>query len=178
MQETKDGKIVVYMGDDERNEYIYRYVSNLPWRLARRQGINPFDDGILTSPNLTPMAPASGCRSRLTTQRWQLVLNDILINTRAAADAVGATMMDRPEWIDTFPHALTAIATLTNNNRRGTTPVSVNNPDGSTVAGSARPPVDAINPRVNNVYGHIITWKYRYGLDRADVRVGDLRALR
>ena len=38
VQETKDGKIVVYMGDDERNEYIYRYVSNLPWRVARRQG--------------------------------------------------------------------------------------------------------------------------------------------
>jgi len=30
-------------------------------------------------------------------------LNDILINTRGAADAAGATMMDRPEWIDTFP---------------------------------------------------------------------------
>ena len=47
VQETKDGKIVVYMGDDERNEYIYRFVSNLRWRQARRKGINPLDDGIL-----------------------------------------------------------------------------------------------------------------------------------
>jgi secreted PhoX family phosphatase len=161
VQEAAGGKIVVYMGDDERNEYIYRYVSNLPWRKAVQQGINPLDDGVLYVAKfhdsgfgewlaLTPSNPALA--------GWSL--NDILINTRGAADAVGATMMDRPEWIDTFPHALTAIATLTNNNRRGTTPPSVNNPDGSTLAGSARPPVDAINPRVNNVYGHIITWKY------------------
>ena len=47
VQEAKGGKIVVYMGDDERNEYIYRYVSNLPWRLARLRGINPLDDGTL-----------------------------------------------------------------------------------------------------------------------------------
>jgi uncharacterized protein len=161
VQETKDGKIVVYMGDDERNEYIYRYVSNLPWWVARRRGISPLDDGILYVAKfhddgtgewlpLTPDNPALAA--------WSL--NDILINTRGAADAAGATMMDRPEWIDTFPQALTVIGTLTNNNRRGTTPVSVNNPDGSTIAGTARPPVDAINPRVNNVYGHIITWKY------------------
>ncbi len=161
VQEAKGGKFVVYMGDDERNEYIYRYVSNLPWRQARRQGIAPLDDGILYVARfnadgtgdwlpLTPDNPALAGRS----------LNDILINTRAAADAVGATMMDRPEWIDTFPHALTAIATLTNNNRRGTNPPSVNKSDGSTTANAARPPVDAINPRVINVYGHIITWKY------------------
>ena len=163
VQETKDGNIVVYMGDDERNEYIYRYVSNLPWLLARWWGINPLDDGILYVARFNPDGTAEWLP--LTPDNPALAswsLNDILINTRAAADAVGATMMDRPEWIDTFPHALTAIATLTNNNRRGTTPVSVNNPDGSTVAGSARPPVDAINPRVNNVYGHIITWKYRF----------------
>ena len=47
VQETKDGRVVVYMGDDERNEYIYRYVSSLPWRTARSQGINPLDDGVL-----------------------------------------------------------------------------------------------------------------------------------
>ena len=35
------------MGDDEQFEYIYRYVSNLPWRRARRMGINPLDDGVL-----------------------------------------------------------------------------------------------------------------------------------
>jgi uncharacterized protein len=161
VQEARDGRIVVYTGDDERNEYVYRYVSNLPWRQARRKGINPLDDGVLYVAKFHE--DGTGEWLPLTTSNPALAdwsLNDILINTRGAADAVGATMMDRPEWIDTFPQALTGIATLTNNNRRGTTPVSVNNPDGSTVAGSARPPVHAINPRVNNVYGHIITWKY------------------
>ena len=165
VQETKDGKVVVYMGDDERNEYIYRYVSNLPWRQARLQRINPLDDGILYvarfkqdgSGEWLPLTPSNPV---LAAADWSL--NDILINTRGAADAVGATMMDRPEWIDTFPESLTAIATLTNNNRRGTTPVSVNNPDGSTAAGSARPPVDTANPRAINNYGHIIRWYYAY----------------
>jgi secreted PhoX family phosphatase len=161
VEEAKDGRIVVYMGDDERNEYIYRYVSKQPWRRARRRGINPLDEGTLYAAKfnddgtgewlpLTPDTPALA--------NWSL--NDILINTRAAADAAGATMMDRPEWIDTFSKSLTAIATLTNNSRRGTNPPSVNNPDGSTLAGSARPPVDGANPRATNVYGHIITWKY------------------
>jgi secreted PhoX family phosphatase len=168
VQETKGGRIVVYMGDDERNEYIYRYVSNLPWRLARLKGINPLDDGILYVAKFNadgtgewlPLLPANVPAVEPDHPNgWSL--NDILINTRAAADAVGATMMDRPEWIDTFPHALTAIATLTNNNRRGSANPPINNlPDGSTIAGSARPGVDAANPRVNNVYGHIITWKY------------------
>lgn len=162
VQEARNGKVVVYMGDDERNEYIYRYVSNLPWRQARAQGINPLDDGILYVAKFH--AEGTGEWVPLTPDNPRLAgwsLNDILINTRGAADAAGATMMDRPEWIDTFPKDLTAIATLTNNNRRGTTPPSVNNPDGSTSAGSARPPVDAVNPRAVNNYGHIIRWYYR-----------------
>ena len=162
VQEARNGKVVVYMGDDERNEYIYRYVSNLPWRQARAQGINPLDDGILYVAKFH--AEGTGEWLPLTTDNPRLAgwsLNDILINTRGAADAAGATMMDRPEWIDTFPEKLTAIATLTNNNRRGSSPPSVNNPDGSTAAGSARPPVDAANPRPINNYGHIIRWYYR-----------------
>lgn len=161
VQEAGDGRLVVYMGDDEANEYIYRYVSNQPWRTARRKGINPLDDGVLYVAKFhdsgfgewLPLTPANPALTG-----WSL--SQILINTRAAADAAGATMMDRPEWIDTFPKSLTAIATLTNNSRRGTNPLSVNNPNGTTTAGTARPPVDAINPRASNVYGHIITWKY------------------
>jgi uncharacterized protein len=169
VQETKDGKVVVYMGDDERNEYIYRYISNLPWRRARRKGINPLDDGILYVAKFK--ADGTGDWLELTPQNPNLAnwsLNDILINTRGAADTAGATMMDRPEWIDTFPETLTTIGTLTNNNRRGTNPASSNNPNGSTPAGSARPPVDAANPRVNNVYGHILTWTYDEDFDEPD----------
>jgi hypothetical protein len=146
VQETRQGKIVVYSGDDEQFEYIYRYVSNLPWREARRQGISPLDDGILYAAKfradgagewlpLTPDNPAL--------KNWSL--NDILINTRVAADAVGATKMDRPEWIDTFPANLTAIVNLTNNTLRGV---------------GAHPAVDAANPRAKNVYGHVIRWWY------------------
>jgi secreted PhoX family phosphatase len=97
VQETKGGKIVVYMGDDERNEYIYRYVSNLPWRLARLRRINPLDDGILYVAKFKD--DGSGEWLPLTADNPALAnwsLNDILNNTRGAADAVGATMMDRP----------------------------------------------------------------------------------
>ena len=47
VQETRDGRVVVYTGDDEQFEYIYRYVSNQPWKRAMRQGIDPLDDGVL-----------------------------------------------------------------------------------------------------------------------------------
>jgi secreted PhoX family phosphatase len=171
VQEARDGRIVVYMGDDERNEYIYRYVSADKWRRMILRGKNPLDEGILYVARfnadgtgnwlaLTPDNPALKAAINPMTGQPGWTLQDILINTRAAADAVGATMMDRPEWIDTFPKALTAIATLTNNNRRGSTPASSNNPNGTTAAGSARPPVDAPNPRPINNFGHIITWSY------------------
>jgi uncharacterized protein len=161
VQEARDGRVVVYMGDDERNEYIYRYVSEGPWRKMMRAGRHPLDHGILYVARFS--AAGSGEWLPLTPENPLLAgwtLADILINTRGAADAVGATMMDRPEWIDTFPDKLTAVATLTNNNRRGSTPASVNAANGTTIAGSARPPVDASNPRAINNYGHIITWSY------------------
>ena len=135
VQETKDGRVVVYMGDDERFEYIYRFVSNLPWKhRAPPQRNSPLDDGVLYVAQVqrrrnrrvaAAHARQSGARG------WSLP--HILINTRGAADAAGATKMDRPEWIDTFPESLTAIATLTNNDRRGT---------------GTNPPTDAANPRV------------------------------
>jgi secreted PhoX family phosphatase len=147
VQETSTGRVVVYMGDDEQFEYIYRFVSTLPWRVAKRRGVSPLDDGILYVARFDangtgrwlPLVPTNPALAGWT-------LNDILINTRGAADAVGATKMDRPEWIDTFPKHLTAIATLTNNSRRGV---------------GTNPPTDAANPRSPNPYGQIIRWWYQ-----------------
>jgi secreted PhoX family phosphatase len=141
VQETKDGRVVVYMGDDQNNEYIYRFVSALPWRAARARGQNPLDEGGIDvarfnadgSGQWLPLTPSNPALST-----WTVA--DILINTRGAADAAGATKMDRPEWIDTIPDQLAGLATLTNN--------------------TARTVGDAANPRFPNTYGHIIKWWY------------------
>jgi uncharacterized protein len=146
VQQANDGRVVVYMGDDERFEYIYRYVSRQSWRTARKQGIDPLDDGSLYVATFnaggtgqwTELSPAHPALSTWTQA-------EILIKTRLAADAVGATKMDRAEWIDTIPGAKTVLCTLTNNSRRGT---------------GENPPVDPANPRPSNVYGHIIQWHY------------------
>ena len=154
VQEARDGRVVVYMGDDEQFEYIYRYVSNRPWRKALRRGINPLDDGILY---VAKFHPTFGEWLPLTPDNPKLAgwsMNDILLNTRGAGDAVGATAMDRPEWIDTFPESLTVVGTLTNNTARG---VAGTNPR----TGQPNSPVDAANPRSPNPYGHIIRWDYK-----------------
>jgi secreted PhoX family phosphatase len=153
-QEARDGRLVVYMGDDEVFEYIYRYVSRQPWRQMRRAGISPLNRGTLYvakfdddgSGRWLPLTPGN---PRLA--GWSLA--DILINTRGAADLAGGTRMDRPEWIDTFPDALTAVATLTNNSSRGATGT---NPR----TGFPFDPVNAINPRAANSYGQVVTWSY------------------
>ena len=70
--------------------------------------------------------------------------------------------MDRPEWIDTFPESLTAIAHA-DQQHRAAAPARTRR---------STPP----NPRAANAYGHIIQWSYREGLHRADLRLGHLRA--
>jgi uncharacterized protein len=174
-------RVAFYMGDDERNEYIYKFVCagsfNPTNRSANR---NLLDSGTLyvakfnsdLSGTWIPLLPgtlgAGGVALRdnpnFAGASDAEVLAKILIKTRMAADAVGATMMDRPEWTGARPRIggfdeVEVYCTLTNNNRRGTTTPSVNAADGSTSAGSARPPVDAANPRADNVYGHIIRWR-------------------
>jgi secreted PhoX family phosphatase len=72
-------------------------------------------------------------------------------------------MLDRPEWIAHHPTTRQMFVTLTNNSRRGTTPPSSNAADGTTSAGSARPAVDAPNPRGDNVFGHILSWNENGG---------------
>jgi hypothetical protein len=159
-----DGTLCFYTGDDERNDYLYKFVCagkfNKTNRAANRDLL---DSGTLYVAKFNadgtgewlplvfgvgPLTAANGFTSQA----------DVLIRTRQAADRVGATMMDRPEWVAVHPTTREVYLTLTNNNRRGTNPPSSNNADGSSTSGSSRPPVDAANPRPDNRYGHIIRW--------------------
>ena len=172
---ANDRRVVVYMGDDERNEYIYKFVSQ--GRLGRHgdNGEGLLERGTLYVAVFEP-GPEAGDgrgtgrwvplvfgRNGLTAENGFASQAEVLIKTRQAADRVGATMMDRPEWIAVHPSTKEVYITLTNNNRRGTSPASSNNPDGSTAAGSARPAVDEANPRANNVYGHLLRWRESRG---------------
>ncbi|MDO9237696.1 MAG: PhoX family phosphatase [Aquabacterium sp.] len=174
-------KVGMYMGDDERNEYIYKFVCSGAFNPTNRAANrNLLDSGTLYAArfnaNLTgewlPLLPGTIGLNGLALRdnpnfsgaNDAEVLAKILIKTRMAADAVGATMMDRPEWTGARPRIggfdeVEVYCTLTNNNRRGTTPASVIAQDGSTTAATARPPVDAANPSADNVYGHIIRWR-------------------
>lgn len=169
-----NGKVVVYMGDDERNEYIYKFITTGTYNQTnRRANLDLLDSGTLYVAKFN--ADGTGEWIELSPSNPMLsgwTQAEICINTRQAADAVGATIMDRPEWISANTAEPSSVyCTLTNNSNRGRTPASVNNPDGTTAAGSARPPVDNANPRggnadntgpvpvpTGNTYGHIIRW--------------------
>ncbi|MCU0949748.1 MAG: PhoX family phosphatase [Burkholderiaceae bacterium] len=174
-----NGKVVAYNGDDERNEYIYKWVSagtfdrTNPTSAANRSLLSDgtlyvarFDAGATAGDRVGSgvWIPLVQGQNGLTAANGFPDQASVLINARAAADRVGATMMDRPEWIAANPLVPGEVyCTLTNNNRRGTTPVSSNAADGTTVAGSARPPVDEVNPRSNNSWGHIVRWREAAG---------------
>lgn len=168
------GHAVVYMGCDERNEYLYKFVSANrfdaanPTSAANRRLLESgtlyvakFQAGATVGDKMGTgvWVPLALGTNGLTPENGFASQAEVLIKARQAADRLGATMMDRPEWVAANPKVPGEVfVTLTNNNRRGTTPASSNNPDGSTVAGSARPPVDEANPRSNNVWGHIVRW--------------------
>ncbi|SFW39740.1 PhoX family phosphatase [Nitrosovibrio sp. Nv17] len=167
-----DNTLAVYMGDDERNEYLYKFVSTAKYdprnRAANRDLL---DAGTLYVARFEAdgsgvWLPLAWGQNGLVPENGFADQAEVLIKARQAADRLGATMMDRPEWIAAHPVTREVYMTLTNNNRRGSTPPSSNNPDGSTAAGGARPPVDAANPRPDNRYGHIIRWRENMG--RAD----------
>ncbi len=165
-----DQRVAFYMGDDERNEYIYKFVCEKPYtpnnRAANRDML---DHGTLYvakfhSDGTGTWIPLVFGQNGLTPENGFSDQGEVLIKTRQAADRVGATMMDRPEWTAVRPRVLgfneiEVYCTLTNNSRRGNNPASANQPDGSSNAASANPPVDGANPRPDNDYGHIMRWR-------------------
>lgn len=165
-----NNRVAFYMGDDERNDYIYKFVCAQPLNPGNRDANrNLLDNGVLYVAKFNDNGtgewiPLVYGQRGLTPENGFRNQAEVLVKTRQAGDRVGATMMDRPEWTTVRPRIggykeIEVYCTLTNNNRRGTTPVSSNQPDGTTAGGGARPPVDAANPRPDNRYGHIIRWR-------------------
>lgn len=155
--ETRDGRAVVYMGDDERGEFIYKFISRDPIDhknpTANR---NLLDHGTLYVARFdngdgNPDQP-KGKGQWLELTHGKNGLNaangfanqaQVLIHARLAASLLGATRMDRPEWIVVSPKDGQVYCTLTNNVKRGEEGQPVNGP----------------NPREKNIYGQILRWR-------------------
>lgn len=193
--------VVAYLGDDANNEYFYKFVSNANWVAADAQaadrlavGDKYLDVGTLYVARFNangsgtwlplvfgqvPARPAVGAEPAYTFADQA----DILVNARLAADAVGATPMDRPEWTATDPRDGAIYLTLTNNSGRVTTAETPTASQRQTDAANPRVYIDPPSTSRANRNGHIIrlreagdnagattfTWdNYLFGADSAD----------
>ncbi|MFJ1749021.1 PhoX family protein [Streptomyces sp. NPDC088116] len=164
---TADGRPVVYMGDDEKFDYLYKFVSSKRMkkgggRAAHEHNLTLLDEGTLYVAKLTGDSPADQIDGNGTlpndgefdgSGRWiplatgdvshvpGMSAEEVYVFTRLAGDKVGATKMDRPEDVEPSPRTGRVYVALTNNTDRGK-------------AGKAG--ADEANPRNANKHGHIL----------------------
>ena len=150
--------IVIYSGDDARNEYVFKFVSDAKWdpkdlNGGTAVGAKYLDKGKLyaakfnddgTGQWLELTHGKNGIDDKNTLYPFA-DQGDVVMHCRLAADFMGATKMDRPEWGGVNPLNNEVYMTMTNNNTR--TAENVN----------------AANPRKGNTNGHIIRWKENGG---------------
>ena len=142
---SDDAKVIVYMGDDEKGEYIYKYVSNNKYEKNNRTGGDLLENGQLYVAQFDESGTGKWIELNEKSTGFDS-LDKISIFTRDAATNVGATPMDRPEWIASNPFNAEIYCSLTNNNNRG---IKKN-------LGGKEMPNLGPNPREKNQFGQII----------------------
>ncbi|MEM7268356.1 MAG: PhoX family phosphatase [Pseudomonadota bacterium] len=143
---NNDGRLVVYMGDDERGEFLYRYVSNGVYAPGADTD-DLMENGVISVAKFVD--DGTGQWMELTPETTGMTEAEICIHTRIAGSKVGATTMDRPEWVTSNPNASEVYCALTNNKNRGK----------KTNAGGDEQTVGGPNPREGNKYGQIVRWR-------------------
>ncbi|MGH3784972.1 MAG: PhoX family protein [Pseudonocardiaceae bacterium] len=168
---TGDGTVVSYMGDDERFDYMYKFVSSRKMRrgagrLVGNHNLGILDEGTLYVARFTGDSPGEiDGTGKLPsdgefdgTGQWiplarsnadgtgesfvaGMSVAEVLVHTRLAGDAVGATKMDRPEDAEPHPQTGKVYLALTNNSNRGV---------------GTNPAADEPNPRNGNRHGHVL----------------------
>jgi secreted PhoX family phosphatase len=139
-----DGRFVVYSGDDERFDYVYKFVTEGKVDLANRAANKDLlDKGTLyvakyNADGTGEWLPLVHGQGKLAAENGFPDQATVLVNARLAGDQLGATKMDRPEDIDVSGKTGKVYLMLTNNSNR--------KPD----------QVDAVNPRPDNRFGHIV----------------------
>lgn len=150
---NKDGHAVVYLGDDERGEHLYKFVSKNRYQAGNdAANRNLLEEGTLFVAKFDmneKELKGSGKWLELTFGKNGLTPEngfkdqaEVMIFARRAATQVGATTMDRPEWVAIHPDNKHVFCTLTNNKNRG----------------KEGQPVGGPNPRAKNNYGQILRW--------------------
>ena len=181
--------IAAYMGDDSRNEYIYKFVSTAVWSAADATptdrlatGAKYLDQGKLFVAKFNADGSGQWVELSMTNPAVRDYTGytfadqaDICVNARLAGDAVGATKMDRPEWCSVNPKNGEVYFALTNNSNRRVDP-----------SGSSQLAPDSANPRAysdirggsstnsGNPNGHILRLKEGSGGSSATAFTWDI----